>query len=217
MERDEYQQENEGLRKVLAITQAKHKKELTKAKTELAKARESLRERTRALDETTAKSQEEAATNGFLREDLTETKGRAAALELQLESCRREIDALKQGQGQTLGLERHYRRLAKELDRCVGDLHSLSSVTKQLLEGQEPSVSMLLGIKDYRSQQDSAASSGEETDGGSLMPLTQRLDEVERQCAKVKEIRADIRSIREGIAEKYAETLGDNMTSCTTQ
>ena len=220
-QRDEFQEENEGLKKYLAITQAKQKKEISRLKEELTKAKESVKETNKDLCDTASKYQDERSTNAFIREDLTKTKVRVVALERQLEACHSEIDLLRQGQGETSGLERHYALLSRELGKCVHDLQSLSAVTKQLLDGQDPNVSALLGIKDYGVTRVDAASSGDETDGGGCQgqhqPLRERLAAVEEQCAKVKEIRSDIKSIRESVSDKYAETLGDNMTSCVNQ
>ena len=91
------------------------------------------------------------------------------------------------------------------------ELHCLSSVTKTIVEGNDPNLSVLLGIRDL----DFSAAK----DGVSTNPRTfeERRDLIEKQTSEIQAIRSDISGIRASLSEKYAENLGDDMNNCTTQ
>ncbi|KAH0517679.1 Centrosomal protein of 85 kDa-like [Microtus ochrogaster] len=92
-------------------------------------------------------------------------------------------------------------QLFKEMSYCLFDLKALCSILNQRAQGQEPNLSLLLGIR-------SMNCSAEETENDhSPEALTKKLSDV---C----QLRRDIDELRTTISDRYAQDMGDN---CVTQ
>lgn len=93
-------------------------------------------------------------------------------------------------------------QLFKEMSHCLFDLKALCSILNQRVQGKEPNLSLLLGIR-------SANSCSEESEAGShsTEDLTQRL-------ADARQLRKDIDELRTTLSDCYAQDMGDN---CITQ
>ena len=103
----------------------------------------------------------------------------------------------------------------RSMGKCLAELNSLIDLAGQVMEGGDPSTSVLLGTRGDISillpresplNRDSAN-----------LTIDQKLDLVRQQMAEVGEVQENIKEIRQKITEKYADRLTDNMTSCVTQ
>ena len=209
-ERDDFHDENVQLKKYVGLLKKKLSKETTTAAENVAELTRQLEEVTHKLEDTKRKLDDEHSTNYFMREDLTKSKVAVTSLQRQMEALKASLDTSKMEQLNQAELDRLYTLLSSELSRCLSDLQSLSAVTKQLMEGADPNVSMLLGIRDDSSRLTDESGLNVDISEG-------KLERLKKQLGEVKEVRANIMSVRDELSEKYAEKLGDNMTSCVTQ
>ena len=99
------------------------------------------------------------------------------------------------------------------MSKCVTELHSLTELCSSVLGGGNPNTSVLLGTRDLgllspvsSLDRDLAALSHEE-----------KLAVVREQMREVTRLQDDLKELRNKIADKYSESLADNMTSCITQ
>ncbi|XP_012678353.2 centrosomal protein of 85 kDa isoform X2 [Clupea harengus] len=92
-------------------------------------------------------------------------------------------------------------RLHGEMEACLCDLRSLCSVLTQRTQGQDPNLSMLLGI-------------------GSSPPLADSCEDwlssevLQRKLAEAQQLRRDVEQLRTTISDRYAQDMGEN---CITQ
>ena len=98
------------------------------------------------------------------------------------------------------------------MSKCVTELHSLTDLCSTVMGGGNPNTSVLLGTRDLgllspvsSLDRDLASLSHEE-----------KLEVVREQMREMTRLQTDIRELRSKIADKYSESLADNM-SCITQ
>ncbi len=115
--------------------------ELETTSTELSDTRTEVERLTAALDQ-------EASTSRFLREDLTATKARAGGLQRRAEALEAELAAARRGEDGWREMDGLYRQVGRELARCLAEIKSLSDVAGQVMSGQDPNMSALLGLGD---------------------------------------------------------------------
>ncbi|KAH9525027.1 hypothetical protein Btru_000136 [Bulinus truncatus] len=99
-----------------------------------------------------------------------------------------------------------------QLSYCFSELRALVQICTQRLRGEDPDISLLLGLKDPAKDDqssDTRARGDDAKGGGRSLPLSQWL-------STIKDMRKEMNSIRTHICNKYAEDMGDNMT-CATQ
>ena len=101
------------------------------------------------------------------------------------------------------------------MGRCLAELNSLTDLASQVMEGGDPSTSVLLGTRGDISillpresplNRDSAN-----------LTIDQKLELVRQQMAEVGEVQENIKKMRSRIQEEYADRLADNNMSCATQ
>ena len=101
--------------------------------------------------------------------------------------------------------------MSRGMGRCISELSSLNELCSQVVGGGDPNMSVLLGVRDV---------------GGTSSPLNRdttnltmedKLELVRTQLEEVSKVQGEVRELRTRIADKYAENLADNMTSCVTQ
>ncbi|KAK1896228.1 Centrosomal protein of 85 kDa [Dissostichus eleginoides] len=92
-------------------------------------------------------------------------------------------------------------RLHAEMNSCLSDLRSLCSILTQRAQGQDPNISLLLGLT-------------------SPPPVTQ-LDEdwmnpevLQKKLVEAQQLRRDVEELRNVILDRYAQDMGEN---CITQ
>ncbi|XP_077145650.1 centrosomal protein of 85 kDa-like isoform X3 [Ranitomeya variabilis] len=93
-------------------------------------------------------------------------------------------------------------QLFREMSQCLFDLKALCSILNQRVQGKEPNLSLLLGIRSTNSCSDESEASSHSTEG-----LTKKLTDV-------RQLRKDIDELRTTLSDCYAQDMGDN---CITQ
>ena len=103
----------------------------------------------------------------------------------------------------------------RSMGKCLAELNSLIDLASQVMEGGDPSTSVLLGTRGDISillpresplNRDSAN-----------LTIDQKLDLVRQQMAEVGEVQENIKKMRSRIQDEYADRLADNNMSCLTQ
>ena len=212
---DELKEENEQLKKLVHLTQKRHKKEAEKRDKDLESMAAELEERKKDGDKMREALEEQTTTSNFLREDLTECKAKIGALTRRSDALSAELDSARRGEQSWADLDGLYRSLAQEMSRCLREIKSLSETTKQIVGGEDPNVSLLLGLRDLSGNRNDRNESDRDPEVASS--YDGRLATLRSQLSDVKAVRSDLAKIRDGISEKYAENLGDNFNSCITQ
>ena len=210
---DELKEENDQLKKLVHLTQKRHKREADKNAKDLESTAAELEEKRKEIDKVSEALEEQTATSNFLREDLTACKAKIGALTRKSDALLTELDSAREGERSWADLDALYRSLAQELSRCLREMKSLSETTKQIVGGEDPNVSVLLGLRDL-SGNDGATGGGS---GDHALGHDDRVATLRTQLSDVKAVRADLAKIRDGISEKYADNLGENFNSCITQ
>ena len=100
------------------------------------------------------------------------------------------------------------------MGKCLEELSSLTDLATQVMEGGNPSTSVLLGTRGDFSML-LPRESPLNRDSANLT-IEEKLELVRQQMAEVREVQENIKEIRGKISEKYADRLADNM-SCVTQ
>ena len=221
---DELKVENEQLRKLVNLTQKRNKKEAEKKSKDLELMAAELEERRKEGDKMREALEQQTTTSNFLREDLTECKAKISMLTRRSDALSTELDSARKGEQSWADLDGLYRSLAQEMSRCLREIKSLSETTKQIVGGEDPNVSVLLGLRDLSGNRNNGSDPPELTgvncvsgDGDETNGHDGRLAMLRSQLSDVKAVRVDLAKIRDSISEKYAENLGDNFNSCITQ
>jgi len=150
---------------------------------------------------------------GVLEAQLKKKSEECAVLSGRLAQCDALSSNLQSEASQGSKLDGHYLRLVRSVARCITELSGLHELCNQVLGGENPNVSVLLGVRDMELcdelevlQRDSSQLSVEE-----------KLELVRNQLNSVQRVQEQIKDLRSRITDRYAENLADNMTSCVTQ
>lgn len=92
-------------------------------------------------------------------------------------------------------------KLLSEIASCLGDLRSLCSILTQRARGQNPNLSLLLGL--------TSPPAVSEQDEDWMEP-----DVLQKKLAEAQQLRRDVEELRNIILDRYAQDMGDN---CITQ
>ncbi|XP_005104232.1 centrosomal protein of 85 kDa [Aplysia californica] len=98
------------------------------------------------------------------------------------------------------------RRFMLQLSLCFSELQALVQVCSQRAQGQDPDISVLLGVHKTEADDDGAAGAGGRDANETMTQWLSRLGELRREVDK----------LRAHICNKYAEDMGDNI-NCATQ
>lgn len=150
----------------------------------LAKEQNLLELRT-AMKELSAQNQELMEQNLSLQEQLNEPELRETSASCSLQPASARLT----------------HRLHSELASCLSDLRSLCSILTQRARGQDPNLSLLLGL------QTPAPSSEQDEDW--TCP-----DVLQKKLAEAQQLRRDVEELRNVILDRYAQDMGEN---CITQ
>ena len=107
------------------------------------------------------------------------------------------------------------REMFRSMGKCLTELNSLTDLAGQIMEGGNPSTSVLLGTRgDFSILIPRESPLNRDSTN---LTVEEKLELVRQQMAEVGEVQENIKELREKISEKYADRLADNMTSCVTQ
>ena len=103
----------------------------------------------------------------------------------------------------------------RSMGKCLTELDSLTDLAGQIMEGGNPSTSVLLGTRgDFSILVPRESPLNRDSTN---LTVEEKLELVKQQMAEVGEVQENIKNLREKISEKYADRLADNMNSCVTQ
>lgn len=97
------------------------------------------------------------------------------------------------------------RRFLAELGLCFSELQSLVQICMQRARGEDPNMSVLLGVKEAVTETDDKGAKGDEK-GQTL----------KQWLSKLAELRQEVDSLRASICNQYAEDMGQTL-QCATQ
>ena len=97
------------------------------------------------------------------------------------------------------------------MGRCIAELSSLNELCSQVVGGGDPNMSVLLGVREVGMT--FSPLNRDSTD----LTMEDKLELVRTQLEEVSRVQGEVKDLRTRIADKYAENLADNMTSCVTQ
>ncbi|KAK6187505.1 hypothetical protein SNE40_005514 [Patella caerulea] len=100
------------------------------------------------------------------------------------------------------------RRLMQELGLCFSELQSLVHICTQRAKGEDPNMSILLGVGSVGLDESSV--------GGGASNNDMEGQTIAQWTSKLKELRVEVDRLRQFISNKYAEDMADNI-NCTTQ
>jgi len=86
------------------------------------------------------------------------------------------------------------------------DFRCLAKVSKQILEGEDPNVSTLLGVE----SRDASDDEDESQDFPSSSSSEKQLEKLQADLNRLKSTHSDISDLRQLLTDKYAESFADN-------
>lgn len=213
-DKEELGREVEKVKKVLEWKQRKFDEEINRKENQIRQVGSLLEQANIQLREARSQVRDVSNSNRVLEADLKEKNEtgelvkavrRNAVLEM-------EVKNLKASDVNAKRLDAYYTRLFRSLGLCMKELGGLNDVVRQIMGGNDPNMSLLLGVREVNLSPDSLLLKPLED-----LSLQQRIDLVRGQMEELKRLNKDIAEIRTELADKYAESLADNMTSCVTQ
>lgn len=211
-EKEILEDENVKLKKYISISQRRAKKDCELRERKNEKLEKELSEAKKEVESISEMHAQEKSTNSFLREDLTKSKVMVTSLQKRLDALSNELGDSRNSESNWQELDTCNQRLGHEITTCLNELQCLSSVTRTIIEGKDPNISALLGIRSL----DLGGTRGNFRPSHSLT-FEERKLLIQKQTSEIQAVRADIVGIRASMSEKYAENLGSDMNSCTTQ
>ncbi len=212
--KDNLEDECKTLKNIILRSRKKHKEEIGRLSKELEDKTAEVLDSNRENDKLQRLLEEEQSTSRLLRDQvgatfvqLKEEKAKIQALEAGLaeanESCQQEKELL-------------IAELSCDLDECVNKLQALTSVGHEVLDGQDPNVSRLLGL-DPLSPDFSNRSNSFGNHSRSQVITAKSVDELKDLIGKVNVTKKSIddmrRKLSETIADSYADTAVQNCIS----
>jgi len=210
-DKNELQHENQKLKNVLEWKTKKFEDEKHKLEEQVKRLGNLMEQSNKQLQVTNSQMRQANVSNCMLEAELKKKTEENMTMASQLDKFGTEIRNLKLSKESTARLDGHYTRLTRGMGCCIAELSSLNELCTQVVGGGDPNMSVLLGVKDLM-----LTTSPLNRDTSSLT-VEDKLDLVRSQLEEVGRVQEEVRELRTRIADKYAENLADNMTSCVTQ
>lgn len=200
-ERDDLKGEVAKLKKYIALSQRKQKKEWEELNLAMEKKKSDLKSIKEDKEELTLKANCLQGTNGLLRDQVTNCHGQLKELRGKISVLENELYCRDNKTEIARDLEKMQVKLCKKAAEVIQELASVTSVSQQMVEGQDPNLSMLLGVSFSDQQQEEKEA---DTDEERLKKTQLLLQEIEKSKKTVAEIRLTL-------SENYAETVADRI------
>jgi len=213
-DKEELGREVEKLKKVLEWKQSKFNEEINKKEDQIRQIGSLLEQANIQLREGRSQVRELSNANRLLEADLKEANETGELVKVVRKNAvlEMEVNNLKASDENAKRLDGYYTRLFRSLGLCMKELDGLNDVVRQIMGGSDPNMSLLLGVREVTLSPESLLLKPLED-----LSLQQRIDLARGQMEELKRLNKDIAEIRKELADKYAESLVDNMTSCVTQ
>merc|ERR1712029_189610 len=153
------------------------------------------------------------AAKSQLESELKDKEDLITTFSKKLEKYKTEICHLRSNNESNSQLDRYYTRLSRCMGKCVTELNSLTDLCGQIMGGDNPNMSVLLGTRsDFLSPVLSL-----DRDLVSL-DHEEKLEVVRQQLDEVTKVQKEIKDLRTKISDKYTDILADNVNrSCMLQ
>lgn len=234
-ERDQFANKNANMTNYILATHKKSSKDIE----EKNEALQDL-SRTVARYETHIIKLEEAVscekdTSRHLREQLTDNIGRQNLAKKRIEILQGELLSAKNASEISNDLQMLQTKTNSELVKCVDEMEQLMCVSKQLVKGEEPNIFKLIGVHSSAMRahgashsrslfpwSENVANNPDQTKDNSsqrgLIPTND--DNIKRLrdiLQSIEKIRKQVSELREILSDRYAESIADNVSNCSTQ
>jgi len=210
-DKNELEHENQKLNNLLEWKCNKFEDEKHKLEEQVKRLGGLLEQTNKQLQVTNSNFRQTNASKGSLEVELKKKTEANTTLIAKLDKFGAEIQNLRSNNESTARLDGHYTRLTRGMRMCIAELSSLHELCNQVLSGGDPNMSILLGVREV-----GVTFSSLDKDTINLT-IEEKLDLVRSQLEEVSRVQGEVKELRSRIADKYAEKLADNMTSCVTQ
>merc|ERR1712096_539316 len=210
-DKNELEHENQKLKIMLEWKSKKFEDEKHKLEEQVKRLGSLLEQSNKQLQVISTQLRQANASNNLQEAELKKKREANTTISAKLDKFGAEIQNLRANNESTARLDGHYTRLTRGMGRCIAELSSLNELCSQVVGGGDPNMSMLLGVREMM-----LTSSPLNRDTTSLT-MEDKLELVRSQLEEVSRVQGEVREMRTRIADKYAENLADNMTSCVTQ
>eukprot|EP00090_Calanus_glacialis_P014958 TRINITY_DN23836_c0_g1_i2.p1 TRINITY_DN23836_c0_g1~~TRINITY_DN23836_c0_g1_i2.p1 ORF type:complete len:647 (+),score=266.93 TRINITY_DN23836_c0_g1_i2:67-1941(+) len=210
-DKNELEHENKKLKNLLEWKSKKFEDEKHKLEEHVKRLGGLLEQSNKELQVTSSKLRQTTASNNMQEAELKKKMEANTTLYAKLDKFGAEIQSLRSNNESTARLDGHYTRLTRGMGRCMAELSSLNDLCNQVVGGGDPNMSVLLGVREV-----GIAPSPLNRDITNLT-MEDKLELVRTQLEEVSRVQGEVKELRTRIADKYAENLADNMTSCVTQ
>lgn len=212
-DKKELSEENEKLRTALELRTKRFHEEKNRLEEQVARVSRLLEESSSELQRTATDLRLSQGRCQKLEQELKEKTCKVTSLSSRLSEATLESRSLHTAASAETRLQGHYTRLARCMGRCIGELRGLNELCEQVIGGTDPNMSMLLGVKEM----DLMGGNSVMDRDTSRMTVEEKLELVSSQLKEVQRVQEQVKDLRARIADKYAENLADNMTTCVTQ
>jgi len=205
-ENDVLQVENNKLKKYVKLQQQKYEKRGEELSAKLVAKTQECDSLGLELARKSEICQQEKDTSTHLRQQISDKIVSVSALRKKLEILESEVAVWRNSEAIDQDVVKIRSRVAKKLRRCVNDMQSLAKVSKQLVVGQNPNVSMLLGI-----EHDDVTSAARGATTDDVTTTKQReLRGLESDLESLEETGQAIADLRQILTDKYADSCAQN-------
>jgi len=212
-DKQQLQLELEKLKRLQAWKTEKFETENTKMEEQVRRLGQLVESTNTQLRTNSTQLREANATKSQLESELKEKEDLITTFSKKLEKYKTEISHLRSNNESNSQLDRYYTRLSRCMGKCVTELNSLTDLCGQIMGGDNPNMSVLLGTRsDFLSPVSSL-----DRDLVSL-DHEEKLEVVRQQLDEVTKVQEEIKDLRTKISDKYTDILADNVNrSCMLQ
>jgi len=210
-DKNELEHENKKLKNLLEWKSKKFEDEKHKLEEHVKRLGGLLEQSNKQLQVSSSNLRQSNINNNMMEVELKKKTEANTTLTTKLDKFGAEIHSLRSNKESTARLDGLHTRLTRGMGRCIAELSSLNELCSQVVGGGDPNMSVLLGVREVGMT--FSPLNRDSTD----LTMEDKLELVRTQLEEVSRVQGEVKDLRTRIADKYAENLADNMTSCVTQ
>ena len=195
-ERDSLSSESKKLKKYVLFQQKRYEKRVDELNRNLQLKTDECHSTQKALDQATEAYATAQDTNKHLREQVSSKIAKMNEMRAKMEALDREVEVCRNAESINTDASKLRARINRKMRKCVRELETLAKVSKQMVEGDDPNLSMLLGV-------DPDVEATSESNDDELKRLNGDLEDLESAYK-------DISDLRQILTDKYAESFAEN-------
>ena len=224
-DRDKLKKENDTIKHYILATTKKNSKEMDLKNNKIKELSEKSRVNDNMIDELKEELECQKDTNRHLREQVTDHISRQELLKKRIEELEIKLNSSENKNEISQDLQFLQTKTNSELLKCVNEMNQLMHVSKQMVNGEDPNVSMLLGVQSStpvlqsnRSSMSSNMSKENICNAAKKSNSSEdQIKELKNILKSIENIRGQVVELREHVSDRYAESIADNVSNCTTQ